>query len=302
MGSISIQIATLVSQVKTHPPTKRLVPIASQLLQSASEATDDILPDIPRLDHWFTLGGSTGLAKLTRAISTTRDDSVRDALRVALSRIIVRVSRQESDTRYAAVDRTINESDVYTLFLRSAAALDNAFEATHGNMFHKGASVGILTKDILLVDPSDLPFKVGIIITSPPYPNAYEYWLYHKYRMYWLGEDPISVRNAEIGARHHYFTSKPATPIDFLHQMTRCFQLFRAVTLPRSLVCVVIGRSIIRGQEIDNAAYLRDAAAANGFEHAASATRMIPNTRKAFNPANSTIATENILVFSRIER
>ena len=44
-------------------------------------------------------------------------------------------------------------------------------------------------------------------MTSPPYPNAYEYWLYHKYRMYWLGMDPIAVRQQEIGARPHYFRS-----------------------------------------------------------------------------------------------
>jgi site-specific DNA-methyltransferase (cytosine-N4-specific) len=35
--------------------------------------------------------------------------------------------------------------------------------------------------------------------------------LYHKYRMYWLGMDPIAVREHEIGARPHYFRTKPKT-------------------------------------------------------------------------------------------
>lgn len=295
-------IATLVSRVKTDPPTEQLVPIASELVESASQLADGTLPDIPRLDHWFTDGGSTALAKLTRTLLTLGDRRVRDALSVALSRIIVRVSRQESDTRYAAVDRAINESDVYTLFLKSAAMLDGAFETTHGDMFHEGAPAEILTKDILLVDPSEMPFEFGLIITSPPYPNAYEYWLYHKYRMYWLGEDPITVRNSEIGARHHYFSGTPATPVDFLDQMSHCFKLFRAITLPRAIVCVVVGRSIIRGQEIDNAKYLREAATNHGFDYAASATRKIPKTRKAFNPVHGTITTEKILIFSRAEQ
>ena len=50
------------------------------------------------------------------------------------------------------------------------------------------------------MEPSDIPRRVGLVITSPPYPNAYEYWLYHKYRMYWLGLDPIAVKKQEIGA------------------------------------------------------------------------------------------------------
>ena len=139
------------------------------------------------------------------------------------------------------------------------------------------------------------------MITSPPYPNAYEYWLYHKYRMYWLGEDPIAVRNAEIGARPNYFRRNPATPDDFRIQMSHCFGLFRKVTLSFAVVCMIIGRSIIRGEVIDNAALLRSAADENGFQHLASTTRRIPTTRKAFTPVHGTINAETLLVFLRQE-
>ena len=294
-------IAALISRVKTNPPRQEIGSLASKLVAMAKNSTRDPSPDIPRLDHWFTPGASRALAKLTRLMTDLADSGIDDAIRVALSRIIVRVSRQDSDTRYAAVDRSVEETDVYRLFVDSSRTLDSIFQKEHSDMFRQWAPSGVLNKDILTVEPHELPYKFGLVITSPPYPNAYEYWLYHKYRMYWLGEDPILVREAEIGARPHYFRRNPATPDDFRKQMSRCFGLFRMVTLPSALVCMVIGRSIIRGQSIDNVQLLRSAATENGFYNLASTTRQIPTARKSFNPAHGTIREETILVFSRQE-
>ena len=82
-------------------------------------------------------------------------------------------------------------------------------------MSRQWAPSEVLAKDILAVRHDELPYKFGLVITSPPYPNAYEYWLYHKYRMYWLGEDPLAVRRAEIGARPHYFRRNPEPQTTF---------------------------------------------------------------------------------------
>ena len=292
-------VAVLISKVKTDPPNEQIVTTATQIVETASATTNSVPPDIPRLDHWFTPGATTALTKLTRAISQISDHQIKNALNVALSRIIVRVSRQDSDTRYAAVDRAVEETDVYTLFLASAKTLDKAFQMEHSNLYRQPTESGVLAKDILAVEPNDLPHKFGLIITSPPYPNAYEYWLYHKYRMYWLGEDPIAVRKTEIGARPHYFSRNPATADDFRKQMARCFELFRKVTRPLSIICIVIGRSIIRGEVIDNTVFVRTAADEHDFNHIASAAREIPSTRKAFNPAHGSINAETLLVFFR---
>ena len=296
-------IAVLISKVKTNPPYQEIGSIASRLVEVAKAPTSSSLyPKIPRLAHWFSPGAILALSKLTKALEDVAvPPPVKDALSIALSRIIVRVSRQDSDTRYAAIDRYVEEPEVYRQFVESARTLDNVFQTEYSNMFRKWAPSGVLVKDILTVEPLELPHQFGLIITSPPYPNAYEYWLYHKYRMYWLGEDPLAVRKAEIGARPHYFRRNPETPGDFRRQMSQCFGLFRKVTLPHALVCMVIGRSIIKGKVIDNTELLRHAADEHGFQHIASAARRIPTTRKAFNPAHGNINTETILVFLKGE-
>ena len=288
-------IATLISSVKIDPPRQNITVTAAQIADRASSGAVRQPPEIPRLNHWFTPGAIAALSRLTYELGQLPEGRACDALRVALSRIVVRVSRQDSDTRYAAVDRSISAGDVYESFVDSARVLDEAFN----QLPLRRAASGVLTKDVLAVEPADLPGPFGLIITSPPYPNAYEYWLYHKYRMHWLGEDPLAVRRSEIGARPHYFKRDPATADDFRRQMAHCFGLFRKVTVPGAIACVVIGRSIIRGEVVDNAALLRRAADQHGFAMLASAERRIPRTRKASNPSHGNITTENILVFQR---
>ena len=120
-------IAALISNVKTNPPHQEIRPLATRLVAVAESSTDSASPNIPRLAHWFSPGAVLALAKLTKGLGDIPDPKVRDALRVALSRIIVRVSRQDSDTRYAAVDRFVEEADVYRLFVESARTLDWRF-------------------------------------------------------------------------------------------------------------------------------------------------------------------------------
>jgi site-specific DNA-methyltransferase (cytosine-N4-specific) len=117
--------------------------------------------------------------------------------------------------------------------------------------------------------------------------------------MYWLGlEDPVSVREAEIGARPHYFKRNHQTEDDFERQMGTCFRLLARVMNPGAYACFVVGRSIIHGREIDNEALLERAAAPHGFRKVGSVRRTIAAKRKSFNLYHATINREGILVFA----
>jgi hypothetical protein len=215
---------------------------------------------------------------------------------VALSSIIVRISNQDSDTRYAAIEKTLSQDDVWTQFARSASIADSGLADIGANLSASEPRVSLINKDILQVAPESISEKVGLVITSPPYPNAYEYWLYHKYRMYWLGMDPIAVRDAEIGARPHYFKKNHQTEHDFERQMETCFALLSKVMIPGSYACFVVGRSVIHGREIDNEALLERAAIHHGFRKVGLASRKIAMNRKSFNLSHATIAREGIVI------
>ena len=132
------------------------------------------IPSIPHLDHWFQKDIQLSLAALVPEIESLTDADAADALKVALSSIILRVSNQESDTRYAAIKKNLSQEDVWKGFLRAAETISIAIENVGGNLFRKDPRVKIITKDIMRVEPADIAKDVGLVITSPPYPNAYE--------------------------------------------------------------------------------------------------------------------------------
>ena len=288
-------LACLISKVKVTPLSGNLIEAVEDAIDRSNKYPGN-KPLIPAIDHWFKTEIQIALTKLMKSIDQERNNDIRDALRIAISSIIVRVSNQESDTRYAAIEKQVSSEDVFTQFRRSALALDKALKSTWSQLFSL-PEIKILNKDILEVTPDDIPQPVSLVVTSPPYPNAYEYWLYHKYRMYWLGMDPISVREREIGARPHYFKKNPHTAADFERQMGNVFRLLSSVMTRNGHVCFQIGSSIIRGKEIDNAMLLHNAARKNGFELATTMKRKIPNQKKSFNPSHARIKSETILVF-----
>lgn len=298
-------LACLISRVKTTPLSDNLESISRNIVDRAKErhhSRDFEIPPIPRVDHWFKLEVQEALAALVSEINHQEQVNVKEALQVALSNIIVRVSNQESNTRYAAIAKDVTAHDVFTEFQRSVANLARVIVALADDIFRRLGKAQVIHGDILELSPRDLHRNVGLVITSPPYPNAYEYWLYHKYRMYWLGMDPLWVKEREIGARPHYFKKNHQDEYDFERQMGKCFEVLSHSMLPDSKACFLVGRSIIHGRMIDNTAILRRAADRHGFALTDIIERKIPATRKAFNPANSKISSEHVMVFTFRER
>ena len=287
-------IACLITRVKTSPLPSDLKQIAKEAVSRARCARQTVVPAIPRLDHWFNSGVQNALTAISNEISAT-PPAYHDALRLALSSIIVRVSNQESDTRYAAIEKGSTGEDVYTGFLRATGYIHNALRDRDYSL----SSATVLEADTLELDPARIGNRVGMVITSPPYPNAYEYWLYHKYRMYWLGFDPVSVKSREIGARAHFFKRNHHTADDFAKQMVRTFNLIQQVLVKNGYACFVIGRSRIHGRIVNNAKIIEEVAWAAGFERVFSAKRVLSATRKSFNLSHANIKKENVMVLRR---
>jgi site-specific DNA-methyltransferase (cytosine-N4-specific) len=288
-------LACLISKVKITPLRSSLRVAASETLSRAQQM-QVVPPAIPALDHWFERPVQLALTALFSSIDAEQDLDVRDALRVAASSIVVRVSNQESDTRYAAIRKKGDKQQVWNAFRLAAESMDDAITETWIDSDRRSGAQ-IINQDVLTVEPEQIVSPVSLAITSPPYPNAYEYWLYHKYRMYWLGMDPIKVRKSEIGARPHYFKRDPHTAQDFQRNMDQVLSLLARVLADGGHACFQIGSSVIRGELIDNAAIIQRAATRAGFRAVAAMRREIPMRRKAFNPHHARIRQEDLLVF-----
>lgn len=291
-------IACLISKVRNDALPNSFIEIAEQIVKGAREryiSEEYTIPEIPNLNHWFKDDIQKAITVIITEIHRQEDTLLQNALLLALSSIIVRVSNQESDTRYAAIDNNNEAKDVFDGFVRACKKLENAKKGwEHAGLSH------VINKDILRVQPAEIVEPIGMVITSPPYPNAYEYWLYHKYRMWWLGYDPIDVRSYEIGARPHYQKKNGQTEEDFRRQMTQVFDLFDAVLVEGGIVCIVIGRSLIKGREIDNAEMMMQIGREKRYEVLANIEREIVSSRKSFNPSYGKIKTENIVILRKV--
>lgn len=288
-------IACLIARVKTGPAPAHLTAIARALGLAAASRRVRRTWDIPNVDHWFKADVQAAIVALLEEINAVSDRGTYDALRLALSSILVRVSNQDSDTRYAAVEKNVTGESVFSHFVTAAEKIDKALLTRNWKL----PPATVIEANTLTLNPDELKGKVGLVITSPPYPNAYEYWLYHKYRMWWLGFDPLAVKEQEIGARAHFFKRNHHTEQDFWDQMRGTFRVIGKVLARRGYACFVIGRSKIHGRIVDNADIIQAVATEGGFTTAARIERTISATRKSFNLSHANIKTETVLVLQK---
>lgn len=278
-------IACLISRVRgerwRQGDSERGLEHAGELRRRSLEGapTRELAEGIPRIDHWFEQPAQEALAAAVDYLNEV-EEPWRDRIAVAISSSIVRLSRQESDTRYAAIDKAITREQAAT-HLGQAVVRVCEWLATNTNSL-SDAPLDVYCQDAC--DLSNLPRQhFAAAIFSPPYPNAYEYWLYHKYRMYWLGFDPVLVRGLELGARPHYCKPNGLTEVDFERQMAEVFAGLQGCLIPTAPVVVVVGDSIIAGRRIDNTALMEAAAGQHGFVLAAQTKRAIHRGRSSFN-------------------
>lgn len=287
-------IACLISRVRTSPIPSGAEAAVREVLKRARECNSDDIPNIPNIDHWFTPEVQLALTRIKGAIDEQADHAAADMLRLCLSSIIVRVSNQDSDTRYAAVKKSVTYDTVFAAFEKAATKIILALTSRTPLK----AEAEVVECDTLKFSPERIGRNVGMMITSPPYPNAYEYWLYHKYRMWWLEEDPIAVKEAEIGARAHFFKKNHHTADDFARQMGGLMGLLNEIMLPRAFACFVVGRSKIHGVEVDNARIIEEAGEQWGFRRVHRIEREIARTKKSFNLSHANIKTESLVVLN----
>lgn len=289
-------IGCLISRVRTGPTLIGLRETAFEVIRAALDSSIEPPLNIPNLDHWFKPEIQSAVASILGAMQSYVKSGFYDALRLALSSILVRVSNQDSDTRYAAVPKNVVRADVFEGFLNAAKRIE---EALAGRTWSVDDNCSVLEADTLSLVAEDLTSPISIVITSPPYPNAYEYWLYHKYRMWWLGFDPISVKNKEIGARAHFFKKNPHSADSFASQMETTLTLIQKVLMKGGYACFIIGRSKIHGEIVDNSAIITSVAESRGMVRVAAVERHIAPNRKSFNLSHASIKTESIIVLRK---
>ncbi|RLB57259.1 MAG: hypothetical protein DRJ42_00740 [Deltaproteobacteria bacterium] len=218
LNPIALRIASVKTELRREGGRERFVNIANEIAERSEtrvRSRVDARAPIPRdeTQYWsgHTLKELAGLLEEIRAID---DDQDRRAFEMVFSSIVVKVSRQRSDTskhdasRDPSPDPTsqssrgIRKGLPTEFFLRKALELverwevlsEFAPERAHRPLFYEGDARRL---------PRVLPPRVraDLIITSPPYGGTYDYVDHHARRYAWLKIDPRHFERNEVGAR-----------------------------------------------------------------------------------------------------
>lgn len=251
-------IACLVSRTKTAVLThderdhvRRSIRQAESLLREMLIGNTERLksfsvPEFHNRNHWFQHHVQEELAAILSIVSAHPKGRVRDFLSTAFSAIIVKVSNQESDTRWVAVPKSVAPGDTLSAFAtKGREMLERILDLAD----LQPASAQIINQSVS--EPFPLAENsVDLVVTSPPYVNSFDYYLYHKLRMFWLGYDHYHVQSRELGSRNRHCDNQEgletytAGIAAFLREATRCLK-------PRKVLSVVIGDAVFRNSVID---------------------------------------------------
>lgn len=308
-------LAALISRAKTTPLTpQELEEVCAhrisceRVLEEAESENLSLFRDGPIFssagwrpepivcEFWFAPQVVEELAELRLLIEQVPSPAARTLCQVALSAIIVAVSKQDSDTRYVRREKKLGPGDTVRRYLNQ---LDASLAAVRemSDLLEERFDCQVVEANVL-DGPETEPFD--LVVTSPPYPNAYSYHLYHRTRLLWLGRDPRTFKGVEIGS-HRKYSAKGAgraTPETFRKEFERIFIWLREKLRGR-YACFVIGNSTIRGEKVDNVTLVKSAGASTGFSEVARMERKILSRRKSFNPRIGKIRSEQILVLRK---
>ncbi len=300
-------LAVLISKVKTTP-------ISNKKLLSLNNLMDKIYaqihlfytgkkqnitePQIVRLHSWFEDFVINELVIIQEEVKKIKDQNLIDFCLVILSSIIINVSRQDSDTRYVRVSKNIKPLDVFRKFSKQLYKMRKMI--TDSNDFIKKGQSVFKVADTR--NPNIFSENIAdLAITSPPYPNAYDYYLYHKYRLFWLGMDTSQLRKNEIGSHADYSKKNGLNEFHFMQDMKKCFLNTSKILKTNSYFILVIGNSIIKGRKIQNNKILKQTAQNTPFQYITEFTRNLNLNRKSFNPKIGRIKIEKILIFKNMK-
>lgn len=234
----------------------------------STNSSENHMPSYPNIDHWFQPHVKDELLAIKRSIldKYAHESPVSNLLKTAFSRIIVPVSNQDSETRYAAIEKEIPKGETLRLFLQTLSKYFRTLKDTMG-LISDNASIIVIEGDTQNEIKTLIADSIDFVITSPPYINSFDYYLYHKHRIFWLGGEPRGIRKREIGG-HHTIDSKTfdVALADYERSMSDIFQGINLCLKPRKHFAILIGDGIVKNRVINMDIVVEDIASKTGFE------------------------------------
>lgn len=285
-------LATLLSRVKTTSLSdKQLIKIESliklieaRILKNNLKESD--LPELPsrNISKLFSKEMLKELQVIKNIVKTVESDDkdLYNYLLIALSATIRAIIESE------------NGDNILGIFERKLNLMNNLMKEYRENTYK--TDVKLINGDARKLDiVSD---SVDLVVTSPPYVNALDYYRVHMYNMLWLGMDYNEFKINEIGGHSHFLANRFRLLAEYLGDMLRAMIEMNRVLKEGKYCAIVVGNSSIDYELIESYKHFINMTRHIGFEHVKTIFRNIDKSSKYF--VNGKIDDEYIVVLKKV--
>jgi len=188
--------------------------------------------------------------------------------------------------------------DVDDLFLKKVNSMEKELKKM-SKIVKNPPNVKIITGDArkLKVESN----SVDLIVTSPPYVNALDYYRIHMYNMLWLGMDFDLFKKHEIGAHSHFIYNRFRLLSEYLGDMLRAMIEMNRVLKENKLCVIVVGNSSLEYELIESYKFFAEMSKFIGFKPIKTYFRNIDKTRKYTSEDIGKIDDEYILILQKVK-
>jgi hypothetical protein len=154
--------------------------------------------------RWYDPHTLREVAVLHRLVSAEGEEWLRRLLTVVLSSIVVKLSRQvsDSDVKPDLYHRPRPRGAAFRGFRDRSSELTQGLLRLSSDLYKR--KVAFVEPELRRDDARTVPLPAGgydLVLTSPPYAGTYDYVEHHARRYPLWGEDPAFARAHEIGSR-----------------------------------------------------------------------------------------------------
>ncbi len=315
IGIDSNPIAVMVSQAKSTPLSGRQIEsifrFQSRIDQIGFDYSDmrTTATNSEFVERWFQENVWVELTAIRNSISRIRDKDVRRFLLTVLSSIVVQCSNQDSETRYTAVAKDHADGYVRKRFeSKLSTAIKAAAEFSELAETGRSQSEVIKSSTDLVGRDSVRTSSVDLIVTSPPYPNSFDYYLYHKLRMMLLGLDHKVAQKAEIGSRYEHSSRKAPVSV-FADRMRPVMKNVARMLKPSKLAYFFVGDSVVQGEHINMQDLYQEITSGLSLELVGATEYSLANVSRSFRDTRNAAGgsgghrhpkMQRVLVFERV--
>jgi SAM-dependent methyltransferase len=240
----------------------------------------DVRAKLPAKERsWYEVHVLKELAGLLEEIRAVADERDRLALEMVFSAIVVKFSRQRSETAERSSSKRVRKGLVTEFFVRKGEELAAAWAELSAALPAAHHAPRFLLSDVRSL-PHTLAgeYRCDLVLSSPPYGGTYDYLHHHARRHAWLGINPKQLRAKELGARRNFSgRGRGGAPAGGRQrwdaEISAVLDTLATVLRPEGLAVLLVGDADLAGERVAADVQLERLAPASELEFVAVASQ-----------------------------